>query len=207
MVNSFPDSTKISEELATILTNIDAVCFDAFGTIAEITDKKNVIRPLLRLADKQSRLAWKDKLMRGPLTVETLIQQGGLISEDTIHDINDMIDRISEEATSVTLRTKTALMWRMLRSAGKRIGICSNLAAPYGPPMLSILPDRPDAVALSYETGLIKPEAGIYRIVAERLETEARRILFVGDHLAADVEGPRKMGMRSMEISEFERLL
>lgn len=208
MVNPSNRSTKISEELATILTDtdIDAVCFDAFGTIVEIADKKNVIRPLLWLADRQSRLAWKDRLMRGPLTAETLIQQGGLTSKDVIHDINDMIDKVSEEAASVTLRTKTALMWRTLRSAGKRIGVCSNLAAPYGPPMLSILPDRPDAVVFSYETGLVKPEAGIYHIVAERLETDAHRILFVGDHMAADVVGPRRMGMRSMGISEFERL-
>jgi hypothetical protein len=32
--------------------------------------------------------------------------------------------------------------------------VCSNLALPYGAPLLSVLPDTPDAVILSYEVGL-----------------------------------------------------
>jgi hypothetical protein len=57
------------------------------------------------------------------------------------------------ECGSVRLRPGIADIWKSLRARGLRIGVCSNLALPYGAPLLSALPDTPDAVILSYEWG------------------------------------------------------
>jgi hypothetical protein len=87
---------------------------------------------------------------------------------------------------------------------GVRIGVCSNLALPYGFPLLSALPDTPDAVILSYEVGLVKPDPAIFRLVCDRLGFRPAEILFVGDTPSADVEGPRAIGIPAMLISELE---
>jgi FMN phosphatase YigB (HAD superfamily) len=78
------------------------------------------------------------------------------------------------------------------------------LALPYGPPLLSALPDTPDAVILSYEVGLVKPDPAIFRLVCHQLGRQPAEILFVGDTPAADIEGPGTIGMPAMLISEFE---
>jgi hypothetical protein len=65
-----------------------------------------------------------------------------------------------------------------------------NLALPYGEPLLSILPDAPDAVILSFEVGLVKPDPAIFHLVCDGLGIQLAEILFVGDIPAADIEGP-----------------
>jgi FMN phosphatase YigB (HAD superfamily) len=62
----------------------------------------------------------------------------------------------------------------------------------------------PDAVVISYEVGLIKPDPAIFRLVCSRLELRPDQIFFVGDTQLADIEGPRSIGMPAMLISEFE---
>jgi len=69
------------------------------------------------------------------------------------------------------------------------------------------LPDTPDAVILSYEVGLVKPDPAIFRLVCDRLGLQPAEILFVGDTPAADIEGPCAIGMSAMLISEFEASL
>jgi len=81
------------------------------------------------------------------------------------------------------------------------------LALPYGPPLLAALPDTPDAVILSYEVGLAKPDPAIFRLVCDRLGLQPAEILFVGDTPWADIEGPRAIGMPAMLIAEFESFI
>lgn len=83
--------------------------------------------------------------------------------------------------------------------------ICSNLASPYGLPVLTALPTPADVNVFSYEVGAIKPEPSIYQHVIDRLDTQAAEVLFVGDTLAADVEGPRAFGFRAIEVSKLEK--
>jgi HAD superfamily hydrolase (TIGR01509 family) len=111
---------------------------------------------------------------------------------------------LQAECASVRLRTGIAEIWQSLRERGLRIGVCSNLALPYGPPLLSALPDTPDTVILSYEVGLVKPDPAIFRLVCDRLGLQPAEVLFVGDTLSADIEAPRAIGMPAMHISDFE---
>ncbi len=104
----------------------------------------------------------------------------------------------------MALRPGLARIWRLLRMTKTKIGLCSNLAASFGPPLVALLPDAPEAQVLSYEVGHIKPEPEIYRLVISKLDVPASRVLFVGDTYRADVEGPRQAGMRAMEIGAFE---
>jgi hypothetical protein len=78
------------------------------------------------------------------------------------------------------------------------------LALPYGAPLLSALPDTPDAVILSYDVGLVKPDPAIFHLVCDRLGLQPAGILFVGDSPSADIDGVQTIGMSAVHISDFE---
>jgi FMN phosphatase YigB (HAD superfamily) len=146
------------------MTEIRAICFDAFGTLVDIADKR---RPFQRL------LSGKDQGNRAAELLTTALDMRGL-TRNLAHDIDgDHLSQLEKdlqaECASVRLRPGIDDIWDALRRMRLRIGVCSNLALPYGPPLLSALPDVPDAVVLSYEVGFIKPDPAIFRLVCGRL--------------------------------------
>jgi putative hydrolase of the HAD superfamily len=52
-----------------------------------------------------------------------------------------------------------------------------------------------DAILVSEEEGVRKPDAEIFRRALARLEVEAGEAMFVGDHPVADVEGAHRAGL------------
>lgn len=177
------------------MDGIDAVCFDAFGTLVEIGDKRRPFRKAL-LASREPDLA--RRVLTEPLSLED-------VAAGTAPDLlRALRDDLEAEAASVALRPGIRELWEHLRRRDVRIAVCSNLALPYGEPLLRALPDVPDEVVLSYEVGMAKPEPGIYLLVCERLGLAPGRILFTGDTPDADVAGPRAAGMRALPIADFE---
>lgn len=114
---------------------------------------------------------------------------------------------LAAEVASVGMRPGMREVWEDVRGSGLRVGVCSNLAQPYGAPLLACLPDAPDAAILSYEVGVAKPDPRIYALACEMIGAAPSEILFVGDTPSADVEGPRAFGMRAMLVGEFEALV
>lgn len=181
---------------------IGAVCFDAFGTLVRIGAKQRSYVRLLNLAGREQRVALKRRLLRAPMSLDAcLAAVGAPINGDAARLVRE---DLRAECASVTLRPGISEIWRRLRAADLKIGVCSNLAAPFGRPVLSVLPDRPDAVVFSYDVGVAKPEPEIYRLAARRLGFAPAQILFCGDRLAADIEGPRAAGMSAVLIADFE---
>ena len=181
---------------------IKAVCFDAFGTLVEIADRRHVGARLMRLAPKDVRSNLKRRLLvedRPPEHWGSMIVNGSLDNE-----LNELTTDWKAELISVRMRPRMDLIWRTLRGRGLGLGVCSNLAAPFGPPVLRALPDKPDVTIFSYQAGLVKPEPEIYAEVIRSFDLPAEHILFVGDTKSADVDGPAAAGMPSMLISHFE---
>ena len=77
--------------------------------------------------------------------------------------------------------------------------MCSNLAAEYGPAVLGLLPDL-DAYVLSYEVGLAKPDPAIFQHVCDALGCAPGEVVFVGDSVRCDVDGPRAFGMQARHL-------
>ena len=185
-----------------IQTTIQAVCFDAFGTLVEITDKRRPFQVMLSEGPKGRR------------TIDALISPLGLrdIARELAIEIGEArlleLERdLAAECRSIRLRPGMETIWASLRRAGLRIGICSNLALPYAKPLLAVVPGIPDALVLSFEVALVKPQPKIFHLVCEQLGLLDEQILFVGDTPEADVLGPLAVGMHAMTISSFQAAL
>jgi putative hydrolase of the HAD superfamily len=101
------------------------------------------------------------------------------------------------------------------RRAGIRVGVITNSwgTAPYDPYAAYQLDQRFDAVVISSQAGLRKPELAIYRLAARELAVPAERIVFVDD-IAANLQPAHELGMAVIHhvepgttVGELERLL
>lgn len=174
-----------------------AVAFDAFGTLVQIGEKRRPYRRLARLAAATTAT--------DPLTADMPVEEwaAAIGAPDAL--VAATMDDLLAETGSVVLRDWVGEAWAGLRGNGIDIAVCSNLATPYGAPLLAALPDEPDVIVLSYEVGLKKPDPAIYALVAARLGHDPADILFVGDTPSADFDGPVSAGMRALPVSEFEK--
>lgn len=177
---------------------IRAIAFDVFGTLVRIARPRRPYRRLLRLLQAQGRPPQPDdaaRLMARPLTLAQAAQAlDARLPPATLAALQAELDI---ELASITAFPDTPLALPALRARGLRIALCSNLAAPYGPPALARLPLRPDFCAWSYAAGAIKPQAAIYTYLCEGLGCAPDEVLMIGDTPKADLHGPRAFGMQA----------
>lgn len=179
---------------------IEAIAFDAFGTLVDIADKR---RPYQSLAAGEPSNTLLQHAIRYPVGLKELSQR--LSSPISGERLAELEAELSVELKSVQLRPGMDLVWQAVRRAGLQTAICSNLAEPYEKSLVEQLPGKPDVAVFSFQTRLIKPQPEIYHLVCNQLGLEPHQVLFVGDSMQADVIGPAAIGALSMPIAEFER--
>jgi putative hydrolase of the HAD superfamily len=126
-----------------------------------------------------------------------LVQAWGLeagLAERLIEHFWSIYDKHLElpEDTSRTLRA--------LRKRGLKLGVVTN-----GPGFRQRrkiaalgLADAFDAILVSEEEGVCKPEAELFRRALARCGVAPHEALFVGDHPIADVEGAHRAGLKAV---------
>ena len=97
---------------------------------------------------------------------------------------------------------------QVLRSAGLRTGILSNLPRTLGQKLRrqTGFLEHFDQVTFSYELGVIKPEPEIYRHAIEGLGVEPGEALFLDDR-PENVEGARAAGIQPEVFHSWEEFL
>ncbi|WP_373980583.1 HAD family hydrolase [Achromobacter sp. JD417] len=180
---------------------IKAVAFDVFGTLVNIDRPTRPFRKLVRLLHEAGRPRQRDDGIRAMSSAIDLRQAarlfGGMISEDAL---NALEAELREEIESITLFPDAAPTLLALKARGIKVALCSNLAAPYGPPVLDLLPFQPDFCAWSYEAGAVKPQPEIYQYLCEGIACQPEDVLMIGDTIEADMIGPRKFGMHGYHL-------
>jgi HAD superfamily hydrolase (TIGR01549 family) len=173
---------------------IKAVALDVFGTLAEITDKRRPYAALARTCQQP------DSIFRIAMTAA--LGLAGLAharhSTMPLPELAALEQALYAELASVRLFPEVPDVLNRLRAHGYRLGIVSNLAAPYAVPIKLLLPFPLDAYAWSFECGAVKPEPGIYATVARQLNCLPAEILMVGDTYAADYAGARAQGFQAL---------
>ncbi|WP_454828074.1 HAD family hydrolase [Pseudoxanthomonas wuyuanensis] len=176
--------------------NIQAVLFDVYGTLLEITRPTRPYKRLLKLASDQGvdvRRTASALLMSRPMTLTQAAQCLGisLSKEQAMVLARDL----SSELESVRIFPEVSAALTSLRQRGYRIGVCSNVASPYVAPAHKLLEPFIDAAIWSCEVGVVKPDPRIYGLAVRKMGVSADSVFMVGDSLSADVEGPRAAGL------------
>jgi putative hydrolase of the HAD superfamily len=95
-----------------------------------------------------------------------------------------------------------------LRARGVRVGVISNSwgMEPYDPYQPFDLPTHFDAVVISGEVGIRKPDPEIYRLAAEKLGVPAEECVFVDD-LAGNLPAAQDVGMTAIHHQDASQTL
>ena len=181
-----------------ILSDIEMVVFDVFGTLLEISDRRNPFAYVKRKMDPGKATRFRRLAMTTTMTSSEIDAE--LQSGMTSADLARAQTEIAREVAATRLRPGVA---RMLAALPVPYALCSNLSVDYVA-ALSACPDiKPEFRILSYHAGCMKPDPEIYDLVIRAAGVPAERILFTGDTQSADIEGPRLVGMHSMHIDQF----
>lgn len=184
------------------LQGIKAVAFDLFGTLVEITEKRRPYRQLMQLIALAGRAPRADDaatLMSNNVGLAGAAHLFGI--ELTATQIAVLELELYAELPTIRLYPEAARCLHTLRDAGYKIGLCSNLSAPYAVPVKLLLPFELDAYAWSFETGAVKPQRAIFDALCSGLQCASDEVLMVGDTVDADYFGPRAAGMRSIYLA------
>ena len=166
---------------------IKAVCFDVFGTLISYGGQRtNPYRHLLLSPGIQGRLPF---LTRNAPIEKFAIEIG------RSHLLPTIRTELDAEIGKLQLFPDIAETFDRLREQNLKIAVCSNLAYEYGAAVRKLLPNI-TAHVFSYEIGFAKPHPAIYRTVCLALGLDPGEILFVGDSVRCDVQGPLQFGMQ-----------
>ncbi|MDO7901662.1 HAD family hydrolase [Pseudomonas sp. K1(2024)] len=182
---------------------IVAAVFDAFGTVVHIKRKHHPFRRMLRIGAQQGRRpsgADLHCLMTSNFALEDAAEHFGITL--SLRQLTSLQHDLDDELESISIYPDAVDALQMLKAQGIATGICSNLAAPYGPVLRTLLCDV-EAFALSYEVGMMKPQEGIYRNICNQLQVRLNRgvaasderVVMIGDSLRCDQIGPGAVGI------------
>ncbi len=181
-----------------------AILFDAFGTVIDIKRRFHPYRMLLRLGMQQGLRFGPDALRQLMVFNGSMIGAADLLGIRVPAQALEAIqDALEEELTSCVPIPDAIEAIEMLKAAGIRTGICSNLAQAYGPTVRRHFP-AVDAFAFSYELGVMKPDPLIYQTLCRSLCVMPERdwtrggiasVLMIGDSPRCDRDGPRAVGI------------
>lgn len=95
-----------------------------------------------------------------------------------------------------------AQMLQRLKAAGKKVYLISNAQKLFTMPELYALELIPyfDAIIISSDEGLKKPDTGLYRLALERYALDPAQTVMVGNDDQADCWGAQKAGLDSMYV-------
>lgn len=173
----------------------NGVVFDAFGTLVKISRASHPYRQLLKLGIMRGRKPKHDDvraIMSNRWSLEAAAYELGIAIK--CHELETLQACLDDELSSITVYPDGLDAVAMLKDAGFRVGVCSNLALPYASALTALYPSL-DAMSFSFEVGALKPDVRIYQDVCEKLGLNPGRVTMVGDSQSCDSTGPREFGM------------
>lgn len=174
-------------------TPLAGVAFDVFGTLIGYGGRRT--NPYRHLAAASAG----DQQRRHPFLTRNTPIATFAAELGALHLMPVISRDLAVELAGLRVFDDVGPCVEILRGAGIRIALCSNLAYEYGAPVRRLLPGL-DAYLFSYEVGAAKPDVRIYQAVCDRLGLTPKELLFIGDSQRKDVEGPRAFDMHARRI-------
>lgn len=175
------------------MSAIRAVIFDAFGTLCQITAPR---RPYQRLARRVSDpVQFTKAVMTQPLDLRQSARRA--MAEVSEQELCLLEADLDAELQSISLFPDVQHVLLALRARGYRLGVLSNLAAPYAAPLRALLPADLDLYGWSFERGHAKPHPRLYHWACATLALEPEQVLMVGDTRVPDYSGAQACGLQA----------
>jgi putative hydrolase of the HAD superfamily len=192
----------VNEVLAVLLDLYDTLAWTQWPTMrAELEDRFGIGEAdLLRAftTTRQARSIGAYGTAEGDLAA-VLEAAGVSADEELVHELNETRMKAFAE-NSVHLWEDSLPTLRELRARGLRTAIVSNCDHSTRPIVDELgLEREADAVVLSFEVGVAKPDPAIYQAALDALAARPEEAVFVDDQ-AAYCEGAEAIGIRSFLI-------
>lgn len=172
------------------------VIFDAFGTLVKIHEGSHPYRQILKRGITQGRRPKPDDakvLMTNPWGLAEAAHHLGIAVDPLV--LQGIQEQLDAELSAITAFQDGLEAVAMLKDAGFKVAVCSNLAKPYAAAIERLYPDL-DAYSYSFEVGAVKPDAKIYQDACTKLGVLPSMTDMVGDSQRCDQAGPNEFGMR-----------
>lgn len=204
---------------------LDAILFDAGGTLIDAippreivfsrillkhgkTVEPKMIAPLLAKADGifDSEFAKQDGMNEGALWSKyddfVLDELGFTGNRKTLaKDLSAAWDEILPIVDSWVSYPETESVLEILKERGFKLGVVSNATDLVRRVFDNLgLTKYFDFLVVSDEVGVRKPSPKIFRLAMEIAGTSPGRSLYVGDKLATDVAGAKRVGMNAVLV-------
>jgi len=136
-------------------------------------------------------------------TLESILRENNCYSEALLKKIVDK--RIAaKEACFSHLHPEIIPMLTALKEKGRLIGLISNCFSEEADVIRrSELFTYFEAVYLSYEQGIQKPEEEIFKRCLESLSVKAENCVYIGDGGSSELEAARKLGMKAVQAAWY----
>lgn len=178
---------------------IRAVIFDCFGVLTADTwhEFRTSLRP--ELQEQASEL--NHQYCSSNITMQKFLSSVAKLTSISEQDVEEVID--NQDGKNLRLLKYIT----ELKQRGYKIGLISNVANNFIRERL-LSPDEQqlfDTFVFSYEEGLIKPEARMYRLAAERLGVSTEECAYIDD-ISSLSEGARRTGMHAIVYQNFSQM-
>lgn len=131
--------------------------------------------------------------------IEAILRENNCYSDTLFHQIVQKRIRVKEECFAHLHKDIVSLL-DGLHKKGLKVGLISNCFSEETPVIRkSVLFPYFDAVCLSYEQGVMKPDAEIFRRCIGQLQVEADECLYVGDGGSHELEAAQAVGMKAVQ--------
>lgn len=189
---------------------IKAVVFDMYETLITLYESPLYFGTQMALdagieEDKFQKLwseAEEDRTI-GNITLEEILEkilkENDCYSESKMEYIVRKRIKCKEEAFE-HLHAEILPMLRALKEKGILIGLISNCFSEESEVIKkSILYSFFDAVCLSFDEGMQKPDQAIFNRCLEKLNVQADECLYVGDGGSCELEAAKMLGMKAVQ--------
>ena len=209
--------TGLSEGIVGVYRpQIDGVVFDFGGVMTTSTMPERV-----RACVAELGIDWRH-LETGFARYRRLMD-GGFISFDEMYDLiwadaglalsPEVRARVVEEDCASFMegyRNLKTLDWmKALKAEGRRIGILTNMPLFFAERFRAVFADFiavADALVVSAEERMFKPQRRIYDLLARRIGLKAENLCFVDD-VEANCEGARRAGWKAIRFESNEQVV
>lgn len=177
-----------------------AIIFDFFGVLCSEISPPWFARYFAPKEAKRLKDSYCPRSDSGELSERAWYETLGALVKKTPRSVE------SEFKSFINVDERVVALARKLRPFYK-IGLCSNTMGTFIRGIFEKhgLTDLFDAVVISSECGIIKPDPRIFRLIVEKLGVSPEEAVYIDDS-SANVRGAEKTGMRGIVFSSIEDL-